>query len=159
MRTLKPALGLAFALAIVIVGVGIYLRGERADSSEAAAAPTRQQPTADVGREVDFGFAELNPATPTSIASYKNGGNVVLYAGEELRYEVLGDHPLPPIELRVGDTVQTLSAADGKLPIAGPPGQAQPALLAAQGARYSLPGGSPPRVSVKVQVYGGTGPR
>jgi len=156
-RLLKLSQGLA--LGLVVVAVGVHLKHGRLSDANTSAAPAAQGATGGGARELDFGFVELNPGQPTPIGSYKNGGNMVLYAGEELRFQVLGDAPLPPIELRTGDTVQLLPGPEGKVPIAGPPRQALPVLLTAQGSRLSLPGGAPPRIAVKVQVYGGARPR
>lgn len=109
-------------------------------------------------REVDFGFVELEPARPTPIASFKKGGGMLLHPGDELRYEVLGDPPLPEIELRIGDMSQVLPGPTGTVTVEGPVSSALQATLASKGARHSLPGGAPPRVSVKVQVYSSTRP-
>ena len=108
--------------------------------------------------EVDFGFVELNPGLPVPITSYKHGGPMVLYPGEELRYQVLGDVAATKIELRVGGAAMPLPEAEGKVPIAGPGKQPLPATMVLQSDRLSLPGGAPPRVSVKVQVFGTSRP-
>ena len=114
--------------------------------------------------EVDFGLVELTPSQSTPVTSYKNGGNMVLYAGEELRFEVLGgeglaEASLPTIELRTGSAAQLLPGTSGTLRVEGLAGQAMPATMMSQGSRHSLPGGPPPRVSVKVQVYGNDRPK
>jgi hypothetical protein len=147
---LRHALILA-ALAIAVgVGCGPSDRGD---------ATKGQSKATDGPREVDFGFVELNPEQPTPITSYKNGGNMVVYAGEELRFQVVGDAPLPPIELRTGDSAQLLPGTEGKVQIAGPAGKPLPAVVVDKGSRLSLPGGAPPKISVKVQVYGGARPK
>lgn len=139
------------ALVFVVVGVFMYV-----PSLRGAGASTAAQPGVATGapREVDFGLVELNPGLPTPITSYKNGGNMVLFAGDELHFEVQGESPPPGIELRVGAGTQTLLGGKGKTLIAGPAGQPQPALMLARGGRVSLPGNAPPRIAVKVQVFG-----
>lgn len=120
------------------------------------AITTSQNTNSGVLSEVDFGFVELNPGQPMPISSYKHGGNMVLYAGEELRFQSLADGEIPVIELRVGDSVQLLSGSEGKLKIVGPMNQPLTAVLLAKGSRVSLPGGAPPRLAVKLQVFGAT---
>jgi hypothetical protein len=148
----------ALILAALVIVVGVVW--QYAPSNSGGNAPVAgQSTTGNDPREVDFGLAELNPGKPTPVTSYKNGGNMVLYPGEELRFQVVGDKPLPPIELRVGDSVQLLPGTDGKLQIAGPANQPLPAVMVWQATRLSLPGGAPPRVSVKVQVHGAARPK
>lgn len=154
---LSHALVLVLAVLAITVGVALKFGPSSSDGTSTATAPAG---TANGGqREVDFGLVELNPGQPTPITSYKNGGNMVLYAGEELRFQVIGDAPLPPIELRAGGGVQALPGMGGKVQVAGPANQPLPAAMVAQGSRLSLPGGAPPRVSVKVQVYGAARPK
>lgn len=154
----------AWVLAGVLVTGGVALKLGLSPSSgtgrtDAARATVNSGP-----QEVDFGLVELTPSQPTPVTSYKNGGNMVLYAGEELRFEVLGgeglaEASLPAIELRTGSAAQLLPGASGTLRVEGLAGQAMPATMVSQGSRHSLPGGAPPRVSVKVQVYGNERPK
>ena len=123
----------------------------------ATATPARATASLNVPvSEVDFGMAELDPGgRPVPIPSYKRGGPMVVFAGDELQFEALGDAPLPTLVLHAGSTVQVLAGASGRIRIDGPAHQALPAALLAQGTRRtSLPGGAPARVSVKVQVFG-----
>ena len=145
-------------LGLVIIGAGTYLK-HRELSAHTPADVAGQNANNGVSGEVDFGFVEVNPGLPTSIPSYKHGGNMVLYAGEELRFQTLADSKTPTVELRVGKDVQLLSGSEGKVKIIGPPNQALPAVMFAEGSRMSLPGGSPPRLSVKVQVFGAARPK
>lgn len=149
----------ALVLAVLVVAVGVALKFGPSSSDGTSAATAAAGTTNDGQREVDYGFVELNPGQPTPITSYKNGGNMVLYAGEELRFQVLGEAPLPSLELRAGGGVQALPGMDGKVQVAGPANQPLPAAMVAQGSRLSLPGGAPPRVAVKVQVYGAARPK
>ena len=142
----------AATLAIVLIGMwqGTGFQALNPVAIDAVAG-SQQAPLS----EVDFGMAELDPGgRPVPIASFKRGGPMVLFAGEELYFEALGDAPLPTLVLHAGATVQVLSGTSGRVTIAGPARQALPGALLAQGTRVSLPGGSPARVSVKVQVYG-----
>lgn len=152
----RPVHGLILALIIVAAGayfVAVKLEG----GASATVAPGGAKGGL---REVDFGLAELDPGgQPVRIPSYKNGGMMVLYAGEELQFEAVGNSPLPTIQLRLGETVQPLPGASGRITIVGPANQALPVTLSAQGQRLSLPGGAPPRVSVKVQVFGPARPK
>ena len=148
-------LGYALILVTVVIAVGAIIKFGPMPPDHANGG----QSNAAIGpREVDFGFVELKPGLPTPITSYKFGGNMVLYAGEVVSYQVVGPAPLPAIDLRIGQDVHTLSGADGKLLVAGPANQALPAAVVAQNLRHSLPGGAPPRVSVKVQVQGAARP-
>lgn len=111
--------------------------------------------TGNASREVDFGFVELDHGgRAVAVASYKLGGSMVLRAGEVLHYQAIGDAPLPALELHLAGRIVTLPGPAGQLSIDGAAGQALPAVMRAQGDRISLPGGAPPRVSVKVQVTG-----
>jgi hypothetical protein len=140
------------ALAVALVAGAVFRFGDPGGGSAADGVAAGS-------REVDFGMVELNPALPMPITSYKHGGNMVVYAGEELRFQVLGDAPLPTIELRAGGATQVLQGSDGQVKVDGPAGKPLPAVMFAQGERLSLPGGAPPRVSVKVQVHGGERPK
>ena len=145
-----PALLLAVAVMLAVVWFVRSNTGMFASTTAAGRAESNAERS-----EVDFGLAELDPGgAAVPIPSYKRGGIMVLYAGEELRFLVMGDGQLPTLELRVGAAVQLLSGASGIVRIEGPARQPLPTMLHAQGARLSLPGGSPPRVSVKVQVFG-----
>ena len=84
---------------------------------------------------------------------------MVLYSGEDFEFQAHSVGPIPPLELRVGDDVHPLSGPTGKIRIGGPLNQPLPALLVARGSRVSLPGGAPPRISVKVQVRGVARPK
>lgn len=141
---------------LMVVGVAIRYslpyRGTVGSTVAAADAPDSSP------REVDFGFVELNPGLPVPITSYKHGGPMVLYPGDELRYQVLGDVAATTIELRVGGGATPLPGAGGKVPIGGLGKQPLPATMVLQSNRLSLPGGAPPRVSVKVQVFGASRP-
>ena len=145
----------AIVLAVLVIAAGAYLTMSRTSTTAATVAASAAP---DGQRELDFGLVELIPGQPLPIPSYKNGGTMVLNAGEERRVQVMGDNPLPPIELRAGDAAQMLSGPDGKLQISGPAKQPLPALMMAQGTRHSLPGGAPPRIAVKVQVFGAARP-
>lgn len=148
----RPVHGLILGLIVVAVGVYLAQAGPGAVVSTKTVTPVGAKNTL---REVDFGFAELDPGgQPVPIPSYKNGGTMVLYAGEELEFQALGDGPLPTIELRVGEQAQMLDVPSGRVKITGPLNRALPAVLLARGSRLSLPGAAPPRISVKVQVFG-----
>ena len=152
---IKPKLTL-FLAAVVIVMVGAFVMYRPTETGGATATQSK----AGAGlAEVDFGFVELNPGLATPITSYKFGGSMVLYAGEEVRYQVVGTNPLPSIELRVGDSVHALSGPDGAMRVAGPANRPLVAIMFTQAPRYSLPGGAPPRISVKVQVHGPSRPK
>ena len=148
---LKPAA--ALVLGLVVAAAGAYLalvKLETGTTTASTAGATQNKP-----REVDFGLAELDHGgVAVRIPSYKNGGTMVLYAGEELEYQAMGDGPIPPLELRVGQTAQQLAGPSGRITITAPAGQPMPVVLHALGSRVSLPGGAPPRISVKIQVYG-----
>ena len=79
---------------------------------------------------------------------------MMLRAGEVLHFQAIGDPPLPALELQLAGRIIVLPGASGQLKIEAVPGLAVPAVMRAQGDRLSLPGGAPPRVSVKVQVTG-----
>ncbi|MFM9886734.1 MAG: hypothetical protein ACKVQT_27210 [Burkholderiales bacterium] len=149
----------AVALAVVAIAAVAFFKFGPSNTDSATGAATGKGVATDGPREVDFGFVELNPGMHTPITSYKHGGNMVLYAGEELRFQVVGAAPLPPVELRVGESAHALPGTDGVLLVAGPANQPLPASMVAQGARLSLPGSAPPRVSVKVQVHGAARPK
>ena len=154
-RVLRLALDRGFILGLVVVAVAGYMQYR---DLRDGTTPTVTEATAP--REVDFGFVELDPGQPVAVPSYKNGGQMVLYAGEEFEFHALADGPIPPIELRAGDQVQLLPGPDGRVKIIGPLSQPLKAVLLAQGpARMSLPGGPPPRISMKVQVFGITRPK
>lgn len=105
--------------------------------------------------EVDFGFVEIDHGgRVVAIASYKHGGPMVLHAGEVLHYHAIGDPPLPPLELHLGGRIIDLAESSGQVSIDAAADAPQPAKMRAKGDRVSLPGGAPPRVSVKVQVTG-----
>ena len=142
----------AVALAMAL-GPGGLLAGcdRHGDGSGAAAASA----SSGVEREVDFGFVELDHGgTAVAVASYKLGGAMMLRAGEVLHFQAIGDPPLPALELQLAGRIIVLPGASGQLKIEAVPGLAVPAVMRAQGDRLSLPGGAPPRVSVKVQVTG-----
>lgn len=128
-------------------------------SSNESASESRENPSTPLAKpiaskEVDFGLVELDRETPMPIISYKNGGNLILFAGDELRFQIIGEAPLPDIELRAGSEPQAFPVgSEGTLIVIGPTGKPLPASMVAKGTRVSLPGGAPPRVSVKVQVY------
>ena len=145
-------------LGLVIIGAGTYLKHLELRASTSAKV-AGQSANSGVPGEVDFGFVELDPGQATPIPSYRHGGNMVLYAGEELRFQTLADSKTPTVELRAGKNVQLLRGSEGKLKVAGPPNQAMSAVMFAEGSRVSLPGGAPPRLSVKVQVFGPARPK
>lgn len=152
---LHHAVILAILIAVVAT-VGRFVSSNEPASASASSENTNSRPaTATTVKELDFGLVELEPETPTPIISYKNGGNMILFAGDELRFQISGEAPLPEIELRAGSNTQTLpGGVEGTLIVVGPSGKTLLASMSAKGNRVSLPGGAPPRVSVKVQVYG-----
>lgn len=160
-RLLRLALDYGFVLGLLLLAIGVYLKS--VELRGIASAGAGQAVTSGTGtstvREVDFGFVELDPGHPVAVTSYKYGKAMVLYSGEEFEYQAHSDGPIPPLELRVGDSVQSLSGSAGKIEIIGPQNQPLPALLLAHGSRVSLPGGAPPRISVKVQVLGVARPK
>ena len=140
-------------LVAVVAAVGIFIPSNKSESASSENTGNRIA-TANTSKEVDFGLVELDRETSMPIISYKKGGNLILFAGDELRFQISGEAPLPEIELRAGSDPQALpGGAEGTLIVVGPSGQALPASMAAKGNRVSLPGGAPPRVSVKVQVF------
>ena len=145
-RLVAPAVLVVLGLVAILAGLGQAGKG-------AGTAP------ASVGggvvREVDFGFVELDHGgRAVAVASYKHGGSMLLHAGEVLHYQAIGDPPLPALELHLPGRTVALPGSTGQIGIEGAAGQALPAVMRAQGDRVSLPGGAPPRVSVKVQVTG-----
>lgn len=159
-RILRLTLSHGFVLGLLVLAIGVYLKsvGLRAITS-AGAGDAVQSETGNIVREVDFGFVELQPGQPVAVPSFKYGRAMVLYSGDDFLYQAHFDGPIPPLELRVGDDVQSLSGPAGKIKIVGPLNQPLPAVLLARGARVSLPGAAPPRVSVKVQVVGVARPK
>ena len=155
MKTRLPLVARVGASAVVLIAAGLsgwFLGPFPAATGTQATQPGG--PKAALG-EVDFGMAELDPGGRlVPIPSYKRGGTMVVFAGDELQFEALGDAPLPTLVLHAGTAVQELAGATGRVTIAGPARQALPAALLAQGTRTSLPGGAPARISVKVQVFG-----
>jgi hypothetical protein len=139
----------AFIFGLLVLAVGACDSGTAPSAGAGGAAVS----------EVDFGFAELHPGQPGVVTSYKHGKPMVLYNGDEFDFRVIGKEPAPPLELRVGDQVQPLPESAGKIKIAGPPNKPLPVTLIAKGERVSLPGGAPPAISVKVQVYGAPRPK
>ena len=141
-----PAVLLVLGLVAIVVGMGQGRTGARTAPGSASGGALR---------EVDFGFVELDHGgRAVAVASYKHGGSMMLRAGEVLNYQAIGDPPLPALELQLAGRTVLLQSPTGQLVIDGPAGQALPAVMRAQGDRISLPGGAPPRVSVKVQVTG-----
>jgi hypothetical protein len=159
-RILRRTLSHGFVLGLLVLAIGVYLKsvGLGAITSAGAGAAVQSE-TGNIVREVDFGFVELNPGQPAAVPSYKYGRPMVLYSGEDFEYQAYSDDPIPPLELRVGDDVQLLTGSAGKIKIVGPLNQPLPAVLLARGSRHSLPGGAPPRISVKVQVLGVARPK
>ena len=142
------ALALAVALGLAGTLAGCDGRGAGAGAAAASAAGGLE-------REVDFGFVELDHGgRAVAVASYKHGGAMMLRAGEVLHFQAIGDPPLPALELHLAGRIILLPGASGQLKIEAGPGSALPAVMRAQGDRLSLPGGAPPRVSVKVQITG-----
>lgn len=139
---------LAMSLGLTVALAGCDGRGPGAGTEAASAAGGLE-------REVDFGFVELDHGgRAVAVASYKLGGAMMLRAGEVLHFQAIGDPPLPALELHLAGRIIVLPGASGQFKIEAGPGSAVPALMRAQGDRLSLPGGAPPRVSVKVQVTG-----
>lgn len=137
---------IVLGLAGIVAGSGLGgLAGPTAPAPAGGGAPG----------EVDFGFVELDHGgRAVAIASYKHGGSMMVHAGEVMHYQAIGDPPLPPLELHLAGRIVDLPGANGQISITGAAGQPQPAMMLAKGDRLSLPGGAPPRVSVKVQVTG-----
>lgn len=147
---MRLLLNQGFILGLLVMAVGIVLHAQE---------PRTEMTSPGSSGEVDFGFVELEPGMEIPIPSYKNGGEMVVYAGEDFAYQVVVDGEQPPIELHAGDHVQVLSGAEGKVKIDGPPNKPLPAVLIERDdGRESLPGSAPPRTSVKVQVYGAARP-
>jgi hypothetical protein len=156
----KRTLSLGSAVGLVVLATGIYMKSSESHVVKPVAMDgAARSETAHAIREVDFGFVELHHGKPGAVQSFKYGKPMVLYSGEELEFRALSDYPIPPLELRAGDQVQLLPEVTGKVTIAGPLGQPLPVTLTAQGERVSLPGGAPPRISVKVQVTGPARPK
>lgn len=154
----KTGHGALFGLAVAaVVAAAAYVMqaGPGAGRSTTPATPAMRAGAGHPLQEVDFGFADLDPGgQAVPIPSYKNGGSMVLRPGDELHYQAMGDGPIPTLELRVGDAVELLTAPSGTVVVAVPADRALVATLRAQGSRLSLPGNSPPRISVKAQVFG-----
>lgn len=150
-------LGVLGALALAI-GVSLKSVELRGITPAGAGGAVRSEP-GNNRSEVDFGFVELEFGQPAAVPSYKYGRPMVLYSGDDFEFQAHFNGPVPPLELRVGDDVQLLPGSAGKVTIAGPVNQPLPAALLARGSRLSLPGGAPPRVSVKVQVIGVARPK
>lgn len=150
-----PPAGATWAASAVLIALG--LAGIVAGSSLGGLAGPTAPASAGGGvpGEVDFGFVELDHGgRAVAVASYKHGGSMLLYAGDVLHYQAIGDPPLPPLELHLVGRIVDLPGSSGQISIDGAAGQALPAVMRARGDRESLPGGAPPRVSVKVQVIG-----
>lgn len=141
---------------VVLPGLVGGLAGcERRASGTGAAAASTAGTASTAEREVDFGFVELDHGgRAVAVASYKHGGAMQLRAGDVLHFQAIGDPPLPALELHLAGRILLLPGSSGQLRVEAEPGPALPALMRAQGDRVSLPGGAPPRVSVKVQVTG-----
>ena len=141
-------------LGLVIIGAGTYLKHLELRVGTSAKVAGQSANSGVPGEvEVDFGFVELNPGQATPIPSYRHGGNMVLYAGEELRFQTLADSKTPTVELRAGKDVQLLRGSEGKLKIAGPPNQALSAVMFAEGSRVSLPGGLPRLTQLSIATW------
>lgn len=116
-----------------------------------------QPPTGTVSgslHEVDYGLVELDQGgAAVAVASFKRGGFIALYPGDEFRYRAIGSEPLPPFELKLGADTIVLDQSAGTVTVGAGDGRPQQAVMRALGARVSLPGGAPPRVAVKVEVY------
>jgi hypothetical protein len=139
---------------------GIYLKSlELRAATSAGVGDAVQSEPRNNRREVDFGFVELDLGQPTAIPSYKYGRPMALYSGDDFEFQAHFAGTVPSLELRIGDDVQLLPGSAGKVKIVGPLNQPLPAVLLARGSRVSLPGGAPPRVSVKVQVFGVARPK
>ena len=142
----RPWVLAGLAALLIAAGIAVLWNSERMQS---------KPPTAAAGNspELDYGFVELDHGgLAVPVASYKHGGAMNVRAGQTFQYQVLGDLPLPPVELHLMGVVTALPGASGRIRLEGPAGKALPALMRAGGDRVSLPGGAPPRVSVKVQV-------
>lgn len=149
-----------FILGLLVLAIAAYLKSVGLGAVASAAADDAVQRDAEkIAREMDFGFVEVDPGQPVAVPSYKYGRAMVLYSGEDFEYQVHSDGPIPSLELRVGDDVHPLSGPTGKIRIGGPLNRPLPAVLVAGGSRVSLPGGAPPRISVKVQVWGVARPK
>lgn len=159
-RIVRLTLSHGFVLGLLVLAAGVYLKSlEIRDPASAPAGDAVKNEAKNALREVDFGFVELAPGHPVAVPSYKHGKAMVLYSGEDFEFHALSDGPVPPLELRVGGDVQLLPGSTGKIKIVGPSNQPLPAVLLARGSRVSLPGGAPPRISVKVQVFGVARPK
>ncbi len=156
----KHALNYGIVLGLLVSALGVYLQSnERRGVTGSPAGDAGRSEASNTIREVDFGFVELAPGYPVAVPSYKHGKAMVLYGGEDFEFRVLSDGPMLPLELRVGDDIQLLPGSAGKVKIVGPANQPLPAVLLARGSRVSLPGAAPPRISVKVQVFGVARPK
>ena len=162
LRRQRPVVGSASAATagwmlpalLLCVGIAAIVTSLRLTSAGPASTPAAGDQGSAV-REVDFGFVELDHGgRAVSVASYKHGGSMLLRAGEVLHFQAIGDLPLPTLELHLAGKVITLPGANGQIMVETQAGAAVPAVMRAQGDRVSLPGGAPPRVSVKVQVTG-----
>ncbi len=145
----------AWAASAVLIALGLagIVAGSSLGGLTGPAAPASAG--GGVPGEVDFGFVELDHGgRAVSVASYKHGGPMLLHPGEVLHYQAIGDAPLPPLELHLAGRIVDLPGSSGQINVDGAAGQALPVLMRAKGDRESLPGGAPPRVSVKVQVIG-----
>ena len=141
-------------LGLVLAGWGYLPPGGRGDSRTGASGVAGS-----ASPEIDYGFVELDHGgMPVAVASYKYGGVMQVQAGQILHYQVIGEAPLPPLELHFAALVIPLPGSAGQIRIEGPPGKPLPAVLRASGDRVSLPGAAPPRVSVKVQVLADKAP-
>jgi hypothetical protein len=159
-RILRFTLSHGFVLGLLVMASGVYLKSlELRGATSAGVGDAVQSEPGNNRREVDFGFVELDLGQATAIPSYKYGRPMVLYSGDDLEFQAHFDGPVPPLELRTGDDVQLLPGSAGKVKIVGPLNQPLPAVLLARGSRVSLPGGAPPRVTVKVQVSGVARPK
>lgn len=141
-------------LAALLAGICIIVALGFRDGGSLARRQAAVAPAAAAVREIDFGFVELNPGLAVPVTSYKHGGPMKLYPGEAIQYQVLGDIASAQIELHAGGQVLPLQGSEGRLQVPGPDHQALPAAMLLRSSRLSLPGGAPPRVSVKVQVFG-----
>jgi hypothetical protein len=159
-RVLEFTLSHGFVLGLLVMASGVYLESlELRGATSAGVGDALRSEPGNKRREVDFGFVELELGQSTAIPSYKYGRPMVLYGGDDFEFHVHFDGPVPPLELRTGDDVQSLPGSAGKITIVGPLNQPLPAVLVARGSRVSLPGGAPPRVAVKVQVFGVARPK
>lgn len=145
--------GSAIAMVLLALAVLLAVAGWLIQSRLTGSPPAQAGAASGTSPEVDYGFVELDHGgVPVAVASYKHGGAMQVRTGQTLRYEVIGEAPLPPIELHLAGAVTPLPGAAGQVRIHGPQGQKLPAVMRATGDRLSLPGGAPPRVSVKVQI-------